>query len=142
MSDLIPRCKLSYIALMRRFATLILILSLAGTASTAQESSDDEAGSLMNRGAELFLRRLQEELGPRIDELRALADQAGPAMIDFLQEMGPALGVLIDDVKDWSRYEAPEMLENGDIIIRRKPDPDPVPELEQTPDEPPGTTDI
>ncbi len=123
---------------MRRFASFLLILSLAGTASAAQDTSDDDAGSLMNKGAELFLKGLQEELGPRIDELRALADQAGPAMIDFLQEMGPALGALIDDVKDWSRYEAPEMLNNGDIIIRRKPDPEP----EQAPETPQGTTDI
>jgi hypothetical protein len=32
---------------------------------------------------------------------------------------------IMDEVKDWSVYEAPEMLPNGDIIIRRKPDAPP-----------------
>ena len=39
---------------------------------------------------------------------------------DFLTEIGPQLEALRDQVQDWTLYEAPEVLENGDIIIRRK----------------------
>jgi hypothetical protein len=34
--------------------------------------------------------------------------------------MGPALRDLMDQVGDLSAYHAPEVLPNGDIIIRRK----------------------
>jgi hypothetical protein len=40
----------------------------------------------------------------------------------FMDEMGPALSELQDTIQDWSNYAAPEVLPNGDIIIRRKPD--------------------
>jgi len=47
----------------------------------------------------------------------------------FAQEMGPALGALLEQVEDWSIYEPPVILPNGDIIIRRKPEaPDIAPE--------------
>jgi hypothetical protein len=36
--------------------------------------------------------------------------------------MGPKLRAVLDDVEDWSVYSPPEVLPNGDIIIRRKPD--------------------
>ena len=38
--------------------------------------------------------------------------------------MGPALGSILESVEDWSVYEAPEILPNGDIIIKRKPEPE------------------
>jgi hypothetical protein len=34
--------------------------------------------------------------------------------------MGPALADLMEKVDDWTVYHPPEMLENGDILIRRK----------------------
>lgn len=43
-------------------------------------------------------------------------------MENLLTEMGPALNQLQDTIEDWSNYEPPEVLPNGDIIIRRKPD--------------------
>ena len=54
-------------------------------------------------------------------------------------EMGPALAEIADKVEDWSRYEAPEILPNGDIIIRRKPD---LPEAETATEAEGGATDI
>ena len=53
-----------------------------------------------------------------------------------MDEMGPAMIELMDEVKDWSAYEAPEILENGDIIIRRKPQ-EPAPEISPDPTAPP-----
>ncbi len=63
---------------------------------------------------------LRQEMEPALDEFLGLADQFGPAMQSFLQEMGPALAELAAKVEDWSVYEAPEILPNGDIILRKK----------------------
>jgi len=43
----------------------------------------------------------------------------------LMSELGPALQDLEDMVLDLNRYYPPEILPNGDIIIRRKPDPAP-----------------
>lgn len=55
--------------------------------------------------------------------------------------MGPKLRAVLEDVEDWSVYEAPEVLDNGDIIIRRKPDV-PEPEAEKAPEEPAPQIDL
>ena len=72
---------------------------------------------------ELFLEGLRDEMEPALRDLQGLADQFGPAMAEFLAVMGPALAEILEKVEDWTRYEAPEILPNGDIIIRRKSDP-------------------
>lgn len=87
----------------------------------------------MERGFEMFLDGLMQELEPRLEELEGLSTQMGAAMRSFLEEMGPALGALIQRVEDWSVYEPPEILPNGDIIIRRKPDAPPDPSGEEAP---------
>lgn len=118
-----------------------LVLALAAVPALAQE---ENGKSLMERGAELFFEGLRRELEPALEDLRDMAGEYGPAMRSFFEEMGPAFMALLDEVKDWSRYEAPEILPNGDIIIRRKPDPDaqPAPDL-QAPDAPsPGEVDL
>ncbi|MEW9921454.1 hypothetical protein AB2B41_17735 [Marimonas sp. MJW-29] len=105
---------------MKRIAALALALSLAAPVARAQE--EDERGlSLMERGAQLFMEGILREMEPAIEEFQGFADDIGPALRQFAQEMGPKLGELLDEVEDWSAYEAPEMLPNGDIIIRRKP---------------------
>ena len=40
----------------------------------------------------------------------------------FAAQMGPAFATLLSQVDDLRYYQAPEILDNGDIIIRRKPD--------------------
>ena len=67
----------------------------------------------------------------------ALAEDLGPELQDFVSEMGPALRGVLQRVEDWSAYHPPEMLPNGDIIMRRK---DPL-EPEETPT-PEGDIDI
>lgn len=82
---------------------------------------------MMERGAQDFLEGLLLEMEPAWREFQGFMDEMGPAMID-----------LMDEIKDWSAYEAPEILDNGDIIIRRKPapqdpitpDPEPLPQIE------------
>lgn len=76
----------------------------------------------MERGAQLFFEGLMQEMAPALDELTELMEEAGPALQEFITQMGPKLKTVLEDVEDWSDYSAPEVLPNGDIIIRRKPD--------------------
>jgi hypothetical protein len=46
----------------------------------------------------------------------------GPAFGEFAQSVGPAFGALLERIDDLRYYEAPEILPNGDIIMRRSPD--------------------
>lgn len=107
---------------MKHILSLAFALTLLSVPATAQ---DDDAPSLMQRGAEMFFEGLRKEMAPAMDNLQELMEQAGPSMLNFMTEMGPAFTELLDEVQDWSVYSAPEILPNGDIIIRRKPDADP-----------------
>lgn len=84
----------------------------------AQDS--EQSPSLMEQGMELFFEGLREEMAPALDDLQQLADDFAPAMEGFLSEMGPALAKIASEIDDWSTYEMPEVLPNGDIIIRKK----------------------
>ncbi|WP_050602891.1 hypothetical protein [Ruegeria sp. 6PALISEP08] len=124
---------------MKQIVLISIFSASIAMPSSAQEDTDK---SLMEQGAELFFEGLRKEMEPALDDLLGLADEFGPAMQSFLQEMGPALAELAAQVKDWSAYEAPEILPNGDIIIRKKPVED-LPEPESKDEEiPEGTTDI
>lgn len=129
---------------MRYPVAILFALALAAMPASTPAQEDD-GRSLMERGAEMFLEGLRRELEPALEDLRDMAGEYGPSMRSFFEEMGPAFMALLDEVKDWSRYEPPEILPNGDIIIRRKPDPDaePAPDPQQAPDAPPpGGTDL
>ena len=93
----------------------------------AENGSEDSGLTLMERGALLFFEGLMDQMEPALDELGTLAEEAGPALRQFAEEMGPALAELMAEIEDWSVYHPPEMLPNGDIIIRRK-QPEPPPE--------------
>ncbi len=105
-------------------------------------AQEDEGPSLMERGAQLFFEGLTQEMAPALDDLRGLAEDFGPAMQGFLEEMGPALVGIMDEVKDWSMYHPPEILPNGDIIMRRKADPEDEVPKEEDELPPSGPTDI
>ena len=77
---------------MKRFA---LILSLLAAPVSAQTDSLEEGAEALAEGMQLLFAGLIAELGPRMEELRGL------------------LGEL-------NAYHPPEVLENGDILIRRK----------------------
>ena len=87
------------------FATLIcLSLAWAPQHAGAKGEDFDEGLSLIEQGARLLLRGLMAEMEPKLRELERALD-------------------------DLSAYHPPEILPNGDIILRRKvpltPDPDP-----------------
>ncbi len=86
----------------------------------AQDTDDDRGLSLMERGAQMLMEGLRREMEPAIDGLQDMAKEFGPALRDFTAHMGPALRDLLEDVEDWSVYHPPKMLDNGDIIFRRK----------------------
>lgn len=110
---------------MKRLA-LILALALPLPAMAEEAAPKEEGPSLMERGARMFFRGLAEEMDPALQSLRDLAEEAGPAMQSFMAEMGPALVDLFDTVKDFSAYHPPEILPNGDIILRRKAEEPPL----------------
>ncbi|NNK15978.1 MAG: hypothetical protein HKP51_03630 [Sulfitobacter sp.] len=106
---------------MKRTLPFVVALWLAAPVALAQEP--DEPGlSLMERGAQLFMEGILKEMEPAIEEFQGLADEMGPALRQFANEMGPKLSELLEEIEDWSVYQPPEVLPNGDIIIRRKPD--------------------
>ena len=108
-----------YIVVMKNLMPIIVALSFIPFAVSAEE---ERGLSLMERGAQLFMEGILKEMEPAIDEFEGFAEQMGPALKNFATEMGPKLNELLNQVEDWSAYSAPEMLPNGDIIIRRKPD--------------------
>ena len=105
---------------------------IAGPATAQIEEPPEEEGfGLMQRGAELFFEGIMGEMEPAIEDFRGFAEMAEPHLRALLSEMGPALMGVLDRIDDISNYEAPEILDNADIIIRRKreapdftPDPD------------------
>lgn len=124
---------------MKQFAMPALVLSLLAAPVAAQQ--DDDGLNLMEEGARLFLRGLMTEMEPALKELDEVTREMQPLLRDFAAEMGPALADLLEKVEDWTVYHPPEMLDNGDILIRRRepltpetPDPDP----ESGPDLGPG----
>ena len=103
-------------------STILLCAALAAPVA-AQAQSESEGGqgrSLMEEGARLFLKGLQQQMEPALEEFEGFAREIGPQMQSFFLEMGPAFKSLMDEVQDWSAYHPPEMLPNGDIILRRK----------------------
>lgn len=107
-------------------ATLLTFALLAPLPLAAQEAApadppvaEEEGPSLMERGLALFFEGFQQEMEPALSEMSKALEQLGPTI-------APALEQLMAMVDDMTNYEMPEMLDNGDIIIRRKPDAPPV----------------
>jgi len=118
------RARRAYIPPMKRLIVGIAVVAALSGPAGAQEAAPEANGgagkSLMERGAEMFLDGLRQEIGPALGELRDKADEAAPALREFMQQMGPALVGILARIEDLSAYAPPEMLPNGDIIIRRK----------------------
>lgn len=76
--------------------------------------AQEEGRGLVERGVETVMRELLREMAPA------------------LRDMQDTMSVLEGVIGEVERYEAPELLPNGDIIIRRRRDlgPEPSPEGE------------
>lgn len=121
---------------MKQLLALALVATLASPLA-AQDSDAEEGFDLMREGSRLILRGLIEEMGPAIEGMEDMSDEMADALRNLTTEMGPALRDLVELVDEIGHYEAPEVLDNGDIIIRRKPDAPPyeAPELPDLPGE-------
>lgn len=111
------------------------LLCVPAMAEDAPEGDMGEGLDLMEEGARMLMRGLMSEMEPALDALRDNVEQMGPALGEFVQSVGPAFGALLERIDDLRYYESPEILPNGDIIMRRSPD---APAWEPEPD----TTEI
>jgi len=100
-----------------RYVIVSLCLATAPVHAFAQE---EDAPSLMEQGLDLFFEGFRQELAPSLEDLQEFAEEMEPALRSFIEEMGPTLRGLMADVQDWSAYHPPEILPNGDIILRKK----------------------
>lgn len=91
---------------MNRLALALILLAVPA-------SAQDEGRGLVERGAETMMRELLREMVPAIRDLEG------------------TLGLLDGVLGEIGEYEAPEVLPNGDIIIRRKREPNPEPRPEE-----------
>lgn len=89
---------------MIRIAALIFALALPVQAQDAPPAGDG-LFSLMER----LLRDFMSEAEPQLREFER-----------GLTEMEPELNELLDRMRDLTRYHPPEILPNGDILIRRR----------------------
>ncbi|WP_281824103.1 hypothetical protein [Jannaschia rubra] len=92
---------------------IVLALLLAATPAVAQDTDTDGGSGDMERGFRLFLDGLSEQMEPALRDLKGLARDAAPV----LRRLQDELGEVVDDL---DTYQAPEILPNGDILIRRK----------------------
>lgn len=111
-----------YMSDMKRILIPIVALTLTHSPVLAEAPAPEpDAGfDLMEEGAKLLLRGLLSEMEPAIEDLQDFAEEFGPRMQLFTDEMGPAFAELLGQVDDLTHYQAPEFLPNGDIIIRRR----------------------
>lgn len=116
-------------------------LMLGAGPAVTQETPEENGRSLMQEGARLFWEGFQREMGPALETLRDQAEEMEPALRDFVEEMGPALRDLMEKAGDLSAYHAPEVLPNGDIILRRKT-PENAPEASPDAPRPEGEIEI
>jgi hypothetical protein len=92
-----------------RLRAALIALTLLSPMAQAEEGDLEEGAGLLSQGAEMLLRGLLAEIEPALRDIEPR-----------LRELGPFLLELEGMLPDIDRYHLPEMLPNGDIIIRRK----------------------
>jgi hypothetical protein len=111
---------------------LVLAFCLAATPVFAEDAPavppvEDDGFSLVEEGMKLVMRGMMSEMQPAFDEMGKALEEMEP----HLKELGPKLQQLIALIDDIRNYDAPVMLPNGDILIRRNapliPKPDALP---------------
>ena len=111
-------------------ALVALLLSTAGgPGALAHDPSDDPSPRAGERP--LFEDWPEELFDPEKFDKRRLSEEARRAVEEFLALVGPLMDQLSIAIEDLPRYEAPVILPNGDILIRRKRPLDPPPPGEE-----------
>jgi hypothetical protein len=104
---------------MMRIIALALMLAAAPAAGQETSPRDAPGGgpaeglSLIERGVRLLFRNLLDEMEPTVRDF-------AEGLEGFVTEAEPMLRQLARIMGDVRSYHAPEILPNGDIIIRRK----------------------
>ncbi|MES2915205.1 MAG: AAA+ family ATPase [Pseudomonadota bacterium] len=119
---------------------VVLALMIATAPAFAEDppvtpKADDGGFSLIEEGMKLVMRGMMEEMQPTLNEMGKALEEAGPALKGLGEEIGPKIRQLIALIDDIENYDAPVMLPNGDILIRRNaplvpkmgPQADPIP---------------
>lgn len=96
-----------------RSSVLAALVALPALAQEVPEDGEDEG--LIGRGMRGLFGELMQEFDPAFEDLQGLSENALPLLRSLQAELGETLSGL-------SAYEAPEFLDNGDILIRRKPE--------------------
>ena len=99
---------------MKHLAALCIAISLSSPVTAEDETMTDLFKQLedLSKNAQTFLENWVEDIGPKLEDL-------DPTLEDLAEKLG-----------DLNAYHAPEVLENGDIIIRRKAPSDPESKIE------------
>ncbi len=102
----------------------VLAFLVTATPALAQETTpapvpEDDGFSLVEEGARLVLRGLMTEMQPALDEMGKALDEVRPKLEGLSEEIAPKIQQLIAMIDDFGNYDAPVMLPNGDILIRR-----------------------
>jgi hypothetical protein len=100
----------AYVGRMKKLL-LILMLSapLPALAQEAPNGDVDEGLSLLEQGAQMLLRGMMSEMEPALNDMAEALAEAEPMLRDML--------AMMDDL---TNYHPPEIMPNGDIILRRK----------------------
>lgn len=99
---------------------LICALPVGAQTLPAPQAEEEKGFDLMEEGAKLLFRGLMREMEPALNEMGKALTEMEPALKDLM--------ALIDDIRN---YDAPRVLDNGDILIpRRKDAPKPLPQPE------------
>lgn len=99
----------------------ITLPALALVLATPLAAQEDDGFNLMEEGAKLFLRGLMSEMEPALEDLESFAEEVGPAMRGITEDLRPLLSDILGAIDDIQHYRDIEILENGDILIRRSP---------------------
>lgn len=96
---------------MRHLAALAVSTALFVTPAVAEDSDMDQGLDLLSQGTQLLLQGLMNEIEPTLRDIKPSLEAFGPMLQDLQGLLGNGVG-----------YHAPEVLPNGDIIIRRRQD--------------------
>lgn len=98
-----------------RHLIALCLLAAPALAEDPPVPPEDDGFSLMEEGMKLVLRGMMTEMEPALQEM----DEAMRALEPSLTDLGPKLLTLMSMIDDIGNYDAPVMLPNGDILIRR-----------------------
>jgi hypothetical protein len=96
-----------------KHVALITALTLATPALAQDDNRVEDGLKQLGEGSRLLMEGLMGELAPLMEDLEGLGAELAP----FAQALREQLG---DAFEGLNAYHPPEVLPNGDIILRRK----------------------